>query len=79
MLERMDTDRYGRTVGRLLTVAGDDANLAMVHSGNAVVYPKYCPRAEGSYYRAETDARSNNRVVWSMVGDQSAPWRWRNR
>lgn len=74
----MDTDRYGRTVGRLLTLDGDDANLAMVRTGNAVVYPKYCPRAEGGYYRAETDAKSNGGVVWSMIGDQSALWHWRN-
>ena len=79
MLERVDTDQYDRTVGRLLTLDGDDANLAMVWTGNAVVYPKYCPRAEGSYYRAEADAKSNSRAVWSTVGDQSAPWLWRNR
>lgn len=78
MLERMDTDRYGRTVGRLLTPNGDDANLAMVRTGNAVVYPKYCPRSEGSYYRAERHARDNASGVWSVAGDQSAPWKWRN-
>lgn len=79
MLERMDTDRYGRTVGRLLTPTGDDANLAMVRSGNAVVYHRYCPRRERSYRRAEDVAKSNNSVVWSITGDQSAPWRWRRQ
>ena len=79
MVERMDTDRYGRTVGRILTLTGDDANLAMVRTGNAVVYPKYCPRREAGYYRAQEYAKSHMRKVWSIAGDQSAPWLWRSR
>jgi len=78
-LERVDTDRYGRTVGRLISEGGRDLNLAMVETGNAVVYPKYCPRSEGDYYSAESRAKAAQVVVWSVSGDQSAPWHWRKQ
>lgn len=78
VLERMDTDRYGRTVGRLFTLSGDDANLTMTQTGHAVLYPRYCPRSEETYYRAEKTAKDARSVVWSENGNQSAPWQWRS-
>ena len=78
-LERVDKDRYGRTVGRLIGNGDRDLNLAMVETGNAVVYPKYCPKSEGGYYSAESGAKSARLVVWSVSGNQSAPWQWRKQ
>ena len=78
-LERVGTDRYGRTVGRLIDNSDRDLNLAMVATGNAVVYPRYCPRSESGYYTAEKIAKSGQLAVWSIVGDQSAPWKFRTK
>lgn len=51
-VERFDTDRYGRTVAKLWT-NGENTAARMVGGGWAVVFPRYYPRTEGSYYRTE--------------------------
>ena len=71
-LERVDKDRYGRTVGRLIGNGGRDLNLAMVETSNAVVYPKDCPRSEADYYNAEGRAKSARISVWSVSGGNSS-------
>ncbi len=76
-VERLDTDRYGRTVAKLWT-GDDDTTLRMVRDGWAVVYEKYCPRyTEGSYYDWTEHASSARVGVWSEDGLQSEPWTWR--
>ncbi len=75
-VERFDTDRYGRTVAKLWT-SDEDSTARMVNDGWAVVFPRYCPRSEGEYYRAERTAKEDGAGVWSAPGEQSAPWDWR--
>ncbi len=77
-VESIDTDRYGRTVARLWS---DSIDLIgqMISDGQAVVYPRYCPVQETSYYEAEEGARSQNYAVWSHDGLQNQPWEWRRK
>jgi micrococcal nuclease len=62
------TDRYGRTVGKVL-VEGRDANLAMIEAGLAWWYRKYAseqPAADrASYEAAEDQARADRRGLWT--------------
>lgn len=74
-----DRDRYGRTVGEVFTDEEDreNLNLALVWSGNAAVYPKYCN--DRQYYRAEGEAKKLQSGVWEKPGDHQRPWAWRQR
>jgi len=74
-----DRDRYGRTVGEVFTddENRENLNLAMVWSGNAVVYPKYCN--DRQYYQAEEEAKKLQSGVWGKLGDHQRPWVWRHR
>ncbi len=71
-------DRYGRTVGEVLTAdqRRENLNLAMVRSGQAVVYPKYCN--DQRYYQVEGDAKRIKAGVWEKQGLQQTPWHWRH-
>jgi endonuclease YncB( thermonuclease family) len=66
-------DRYGRLVAMLM-VNGQNINLAMVASGMAFVYPRYCHRPE--FYAAEAAARAGRVGVWAD-DDPERPWTWR--
>lgn len=74
------TDRYGRTVGKIL-VEGQDANIKMLNAGLAWWYRKYAseqPAADRlSYEAAENQARAERRGLW---GDPApvAPWDFRH-
>lgn len=72
-------DRYGRTVGEVFTddEERENLNLAMVWSGNASVYPKYC--SDRQYYQAEGQAKKRQSGVWGKPGDHQRPWLWRHR
>lgn len=71
----VDTDRYGRTVGRVYV--GDlDVNAELVRRGAAWVYRKYA--RDESLYRLEDEARSARRGIWSLPEVQRMPpWEWR--
>lgn len=72
-----EKDRYGRTVG--IVLSGDEdrenLNLAMVWSGDAVVYPKYCH--DSDFYVAEDNARQIRAGIWERPGLHQTPWEWR--
>lgn len=73
------TDRYGRTVGKV--VAGEvDANLEQVRAGYAWHYTKYereqPVKDRGVYAQAEIDARAARTGLWRDA-TQVAPWDWR--
>ncbi len=73
-----DKDRYGRTVGEILTDDPDreNLNLAQVRSGNAAVYRSFC---EGdAYYQAEREAKRLKAGIWERAGEQQAPWAYRH-
>lgn len=71
----VDTDRYGRTVGRV-TCAGQDANAEQIRRGLAWVYLKYA--RDQSLYEIEAEARAARRGLWA---DPSPipPWEWRRK
>jgi len=73
----VDTDRYGRTVGRVY-VDGLDVNAELVRRGAAWVYRKYA--RDDSLYRLEDEARTAQRGIWSLPEVQRIPpWEWRRR
>ncbi len=76
-VEIQDTDRYGRTVARILTPEGIDLNQRMVRDGQAAVYRRYC--SDPDYARAETEARARGLGIWSAPGDHQTPWEHRDR
>ena len=70
-----DTDRYGRSVGRVYA-GGVDVNLTMVEQGGAWAYPQYV--RDRAFVRAEERARLARRGLWSMPERQTvAPWEFR--
>lgn len=72
-------DRFGRFVAEVYgTGPGSPLlNLDQVISGHAAVYRRYCD--DPRYERAERTARDAGRGIWSLPGDQQAPWRFRER
>ena len=69
-----DKDRYGRTVGEVITDDPDreNLNLAQVHSGNAAVYRSFCE--DNAYYQAEREAKRIGAGIWERPGEQQGPW-----
>jgi endonuclease YncB( thermonuclease family) len=70
-----DTDRYGRTVGRIY--AGRvDVNAEMVRRGAAWVYRRYS--RDPALLVLEDEARQARRGVWALPESQrTPPWEWR--
>lgn len=76
----MKTDKYGRTIGKVL-VNGQDANLAQVEAGLAwhyKAYEKEQPAADRvSYANAEINARSRRSGLWAD-SNPVPPWDFRH-
>ena len=71
----VDTDRYGRTVGRV-RVGGHDVNAEMVRLGAAWVYRQYSRDPE--MLVLEDAARAARRGLWALPeADRMPPWEWR--
>lgn len=74
------TDRYGRTVGKVL-VDGHDANLGMINAGLAWWYRKYASEQDAAdrtlYAAAEDQARTECRGLWADPAPV-APWEFRH-
>jgi endonuclease YncB( thermonuclease family) len=69
-VEVQDTDRYGRTVGRIY--AGRvNVNAEMVRRGAAWVYRRYS--RDPSLLVLEDEARQARRGVWALPESQRAP------
>lgn len=70
-----DTDRYGRTVGRVY-VGGYDINAELVKRGAAWVYRQYAK--DPSLYRLEAEAKAKKLGLWALPDAQRIePWNWR--
>ncbi len=70
-----DTDRYGRTVGRVF-VGSVDVSAEMVRGGAAWVFRKYVKDA--SLFKLEEEARRDKRGLWSLPeSERIPPWEWR--
>lgn len=80
-VEYSKSDKYGRTVGKIM-VNGIDANLEQVRVGLAWHYKKY--EKEQSlddrllYAQAEAQAREEKRGLW-VENEPTPPWVWRHR
>ncbi len=73
-LQVVDTDRYGRTVGRLFR-GEQDLGLALVRDGQAAVYRHF---NDSDVYRdVERLARREGAGIWAEDGAQQTPWEWR--
>jgi len=71
-----DTDRYGRTVGRVY-VGSVDVNAKMIRQGAAWVYRQYAK--DQSLYRLEEQAKAAKRGLWGLPEtERCAPWDWRH-
>lgn len=70
-----DTDRYGRTVGRV-HAEGRDVNAEMVRRGVAWVYRRYS--SDATLLALEAEARESRRGLWALPeAERVPPWEWR--
>jgi endonuclease YncB( thermonuclease family) len=75
---RVDSDRYGRLVGRVYLAAPPElyVNREMVRQGGAWAY--LARLRDRSKLAAEADARSAGRGLWALPpAERLAPWDWR--
>jgi endonuclease YncB( thermonuclease family) len=71
-----DTDRYGRTVGRVWAGAVD-VNAELVRRGAAWVYRQY--NRDPALPPLEAEARQARRGLWALpASEQVPPWAWRH-
>lgn len=77
-LRVVDTDAYGRLVAQVRNPAtGASVNLAMVRSGHAAVYRRYCQ--DRRFAAAEEQARAQRLGIWARPGQHQRPWDYRRR
>lgn len=70
-----DTDRFGRTVGRVY-VGSTDVNAELVRQGAAWVYRQYA--RDQSLFALENEARTAKRGLWALPeAERTPPWEWR--
>lgn len=74
VLQPETTDKYGRTVAKVL-IGGRDVNLALVKAGMAWVYTQYA--RDQAYFAAEREARSSRVGLWSDP-NPTRPSDWRH-
>ena len=73
----VDTDRYGRTVGRVF-VGQTDVNAALVRQGAAWVYRQYAH--DPALLVLEQAARDDRRGLWALPeAERVPPWEWRRQ
>ncbi len=71
-----DTDKYGRTVGRVF-VGTTDVNAEMIRQGAAWAYRQYLK--DQSLLRLEAEAKAAKRGLWALPEVQRMPpWEWRH-
>lgn len=75
MLQKTDTDRYGRTVAKVYC-AGVYANAEQIRVGLAWAYRKYLHNQ--SLLDLENEARTAKRGLW-IDSDPVSPWEYRKR
>jgi endonuclease YncB( thermonuclease family) len=70
-----DTDRYGRTVGKVL-LRSLDLDAELVRRGAAWVYPQY--NRDPALPPLQAAARQAQRGLWALpASEQVPPWDWR--
>jgi endonuclease YncB( thermonuclease family) len=76
ILNKVGTDRYGRTLGFIYTRNGINVNLEMVKMGMAWQYDKYSKSAV--LRRAQSEAKAQKRGLWRDPFPVP-PWEFRRR
>ena len=77
LVEAVERDRYGRTVGMVILPDGSNLSETLVTQGFAWVYDKYCLLDECAQWRQlESVARLDKRGLWGN-GNAVPPWEWR--
>lgn len=75
-VKQYDTDKYKRTVA-VITVNGKNVNRAMIETGHAWLYQKYCKEEFCREWRSlEEQARSSRIGLW-RDNNPEPPWDWR--
>ncbi len=70
-----ETDRYGRSVGRVF-VGATDVNAALVEQGAAWVYRQYA--RDPRLLTLEAEAKAARRGLWALPeAERMPPWEWR--
>ncbi|MBE9144887.1 thermonuclease family protein [Planktothrix mougeotii] len=81
-IREIDTDKYGRTVGEVVTSnTGRNINLLMVSEGQAVVYRQYlngCSANKDNYLNAEAKAKQQRLGYWNQQ-NPVMPWVFRHQ
>ena len=75
-LEKLGTDRYGRTLGFIFLRNGTNVNLEMVKNGMAWQYEKYSKSAV--LKKAQVSAKSMSVGLWRDP-NPVAPWEFRRK
>ena len=71
-----DTDKYGRTVGRVY-VGSLDVNAEMIRQGAAWAYRQYLK--DQSLLALEAEAKTAKRGLWALPeAERMPPWEWRH-
>ncbi|HDN4658595.1 TPA: thermonuclease family protein [Salmonella enterica subsp. enterica serovar Potsdam] len=70
------TDRYGRILGRVITVNGTEANRQQVLKGAAWVYDRY--NTDNSLPALQREAQTQKRGLWAD-NQPVPPWEWRHK
>lgn len=73
-VEVLDTDRYGRTVGRVF-LGEADVGLDQVRAGLAWWYARFAANDE-ALHEAEAEAHQAKRGLWADE-EPTPPWEWR--
>jgi len=73
--EQIDRDQYGRIVGEIYTLDGNNINQIQVKQGMAAVYMTYCNKPAYASFQAR--AQRDKAGIWSESGAQQTPWDWR--
>lgn len=76
IVNMLDFDMYGRTVGEVTLSDGRSLNRELVKAGLAWWYRKYSP--DQSLGALEAGAKEARRGLWSDP-DPMSPWEWRKR
>lgn len=73
-VEETGRDRYGRTVA-IIRLNDDTLQAALLRSGMAWVYVKYCPNCS-EWDLLQGEAQKNKRGLW-VDENPISPWEWR--
>jgi len=78
-VEAIYIDRYSRTVGLVYLNKNNTLNEALIASGYAWVYKRYCVRSEcEEWLKDELGARNKKIGLWS-IPNPTPPWEFRHK